>query len=70
MAPARSRITIILFELKPAGGRTAGTWIFSHVSHDGKLFVSAADIQATTAALEAALMEQEQHYPCSVVVLP
>ena len=39
-----------------------------HVSHDGKLFASAAAIQPITAALEAGLMEQEQHYPCSAVL--
>jgi hypothetical protein len=27
-------------------------------------------IQPSAAAPEAELMEQEQHYPCSVVVLP
>jgi len=39
-----------------------------HVSHDGKLFASAAAIQPSAAALEAGLMEQEQHYPCSAVL--
>jgi hypothetical protein len=38
------------------------------VSHDGKLFASAAVIQPSAAALEAGLMEQEQHYPCSAVL--
>jgi hypothetical protein len=38
-----------------------------HVSHNGKLFVSAAAIQLNAAALEAGLMEQEQH-PCSAVL--
>jgi hypothetical protein len=37
-----------------------------HVSHDGKLFASAAAIQPS-AALEAGLMEQEQHHPCPAV---
>jgi hypothetical protein len=39
-----------------------------HVSHDGKLFASAAAIQPSAAALEAGLMEQEQHYPGSAVL--
>ena len=39
-----------------------------HVSHDGKLFASAAAIQASAAPLEAALMEQAQHYPGSAVL--
>jgi hypothetical protein len=38
-----------------------------HVSHDGKLFASAAAIQPSAAALKAGLMEQEQHYPYSAV---
>ena len=33
-----------------------------------KLFASAAAIQPSAAALEAGLMEQEQHYPCSAVL--
>jgi len=48
--------------------RTADTWIFVHVSHDGKLFASAAAIEPSAAALEAGLMEQEQPYPCSAVL--
>ena len=39
-----------------------------HVSHDGKLFISAAAIQPSAAALEAGLMEQEQHYLCFAVL--
>jgi hypothetical protein len=33
-----------------------------------ELFVSAGGIQPITAALEAGLREQEQHYPCSAVL--
>jgi hypothetical protein len=33
-----------------------------------ELFASAAAIQPSAAALEAELMEQEQHYPCSAVL--
>ena len=39
-----------------------------HVFHDGKLFASAAAIQPRAAALEAGLMEQEQHYPGSAAL--
>jgi len=39
-----------------------------HVSRDRKLFASAAAIQPSAAPLEAGLMEQEQHYPCSAVL--
>jgi hypothetical protein len=55
---------------KPGWGpnRITDTQIFGHVSHDKKLFASAAGIQSTTAALVAALMEREQLYPCSGVL--
>jgi hypothetical protein len=33
-----------------------------------ELFASAAAIQPRAAALEAGLMEQEQHYPCSAAL--
>ena len=33
-----------------------------------ELFASAAAIQPSAVALEAGLMEQEQHYSCSVVL--
>jgi hypothetical protein len=33
-----------------------------------ELFASAAAIQPSAAALEAGLMEQERHYPCSAVL--
>ena len=39
-----------------------------HVSHDGKLFASAAAIQPRATVLEEGLMEQEQHYRCSAVL--
>ena len=39
-----------------------------HVSRDRKLFASAAAIQPSAAALEAGLMEQEQHYLYSAVL--
>jgi hypothetical protein len=48
--------------------RTADRGFLVHVSRDRKLFASAAAIQPSAAALEAGLMEQEQHYPCSPVL--
>ncbi len=33
-----------------------------------ELFASAAGIQPSTAAPEAGLMEQEQHYPCPAIL--
>ena len=52
--------------------RTADRWILSPCSSLGyqpqKLFASAAAIQPSAAALEAGLMEQEQHYPCCAVL--
>jgi hypothetical protein len=62
-----NRLTGVRYVVAAAGGCGTFTRIISGIVRL-ELFASAAAIQPSAAALEAGLMEQEQHYPCSGVL--